>query len=544
MLRNIDSITLSSKVTNINITSRFIYKSYEKIETSKNDNVIDFNENPVTGSFIKISQGQDDLGDATETFISPNVVGYFNLLFKDKNVFNDFKNVNFIEELNSGNQAYIFKTYDVDILNLNNNVNFDAITNEFNRNANVSLKNDLLLQENFINAITFRSPASIISNNTDLDLFNFYYKNRYKETINNIEDSKNFFLTSINNKINKNVLEEFNIAVKKSLKVFYKAVIRENSETNSTINFLGHMYEKYKVENNSLKYLNSMLTLNRIVNFNDLAVNYGEKYLYKIRSLYIVSYIDVEDENVRNYAIIANNPYITQVIKCEDYELPECPVDIDFKIRKDESIEINWNYPDVLKNHIKGFQILRRYSTDDPFEVIGQIECHEEYDFNKQKESIDNLLIKKYPGSVINSFIDNTFDRSKVCIYAIRSISAHGQFSNYSKQISVFYDYLNHKLDKSIVAIKNCPVDYPNLFLLNNSKYVKNANNIIDNCINKKVSSVKIYVTPDYGKILHTSDENGEQITDSLYNKKYKFTLLNMSRNKQLEHEFTITNFN
>jgi hypothetical protein len=280
------------------------------------------------------------------------------------------------------------------------------------------------------------------------------------------------------------------------------------------------------------------------VSFNDLAVNYGEKYLYKIRSLYVISYIDLEDENVRNYAIIANNPFITQVITCEDYELPECPVDIDFKIKKDEAIEINWNYPDISKNHIKGFQILRRYSTDDPFEVIGQIECHEEYDFNKQKESIDNLLVKKYPGKIINSFLDKTFDKSKVAIYSIRSISAHGQFSNYSKQISVFYDYLNHKLDKSIVAIKNCPVDYPNLFLLNNSKYVKNANNIIDNCINKNVSSIKIYFTPDYKKVFDFEDfETGEQHVELLYNRKYKFTLLNVSRNKQLEHEFTITNF-
>jgi hypothetical protein len=540
MLRNIDSVTLSSKVSNINITARFIYRSYEKNETLKNDSVIDFYNEINSGSYIKISQAQEDdfVVDTNELFSEQNVLGYFNSIFLNKNIFNNFKNINFIEELNPGSDAYIFKTYDVDVVSLNNAINFNNI-------RNLDLKKDDILKLLFLDSILYRSPASVITKDSENNLFNFPFKNRYKEKIKNVEDSKKFFLTSINNQINKNVSDAFSVSTKKSLKIFYKKVISNNSDTNTTIDFLGHMYEKYKVVNNSLTYLNSMLSLDKKVSFNDLAVNYGEKYLYKIRSLYIVSYIDLEDENVRNYAIIANNPFVTQVITCEDYELPECPVDIDFKIKKDEAIEIIWNYPDVAKNHIKGFQILRRYSTDAPFEVIGQIECHEANDFNNQKENIDKLLVKKYPGKIINSFLDKSFDKSKVCIYAIRSISAHGQFSNYSKQISVFYDYLNHKLDKSIVAIKNCPVDYPNLFLLNNSKYVKNANNIIDNCINKKVSSIKIYFTPDYKSILDSElSDVDEQVTEILYNKKYKFTLLNMSRNKMLEHEFTITNFN
>lgn len=543
MIKNIDNVTLSSTFANINITSRFIYKSYEKNETSKNDNIIDFYDNINTGSYIKISQPSDSFADSTEVFSEQNVINYLKSNFSNKNIYNDFKNINFIEELNTGKNSYIFKTHDLDIVSLNDIVNFKSITLDFN-NRVIDLKKDDLLKTDFITSISYRSPSLIISSEEDIDYFNFPFRNRYKENIESLEDSKKFYLTNINNQINKNISEEFSISTKKSLKVFYKKVIYDNSDKDTTINFLGHMYEKYKVINGGLKYLNSVVDLNTKVSFSDLAVNYGEKYLYKIRSLYIVSYIDLDDVNVRNYAIIANSPYITKSIKCEDYELPECPVDIDFKIKKDESIEISWNYPDIDKNHIKGFQILRRYSTDVPFEVIGQIECHEEYDFNRQTETVDNLLIKKYPGKVINSFIDKTFDKSKVCIYAIRSISAHGQLSNYSKQISVFYDYLNNKLEKSIVAIKNCPVDYPNLFLLNNSKYVKNANNIIDNCINKNISSIKIYFTPDYRKTLESENDDGEQQTKSLYNRKYKFTLLNMSRSKKLEHEFTITNFN
>ena len=74
------------------------------------------------------------------------------------------------------------------------------------------------------------------------------------------------------------------------------------------------------------------------------------------------------------------------------------------------------------------------------------------------------------PGLIKYSFIDQDFDTSKVNIYTICSIDAHGLTSECSTQIGVVYDILLDKLIIDTISDAGAPIEYPNILIPRKTK--------------------------------------------------------------------------
>ena len=73
-----------------------------------------------------------------------------------------------------------------------------------------------------------------------------------------------------------------------------------------------------------------------------------------------------------------------------------------------------------------------------------------------------NLLRFRRPKT---SFIDKSFTMGSRPIYAIASVDAHGMTSNYSSQISVYYDKIKNRMESKLVSREGAPKPYPNIYL-------------------------------------------------------------------------------
>jgi hypothetical protein len=113
-------------------------------------------------------------------------------------------------------------------------------------------------------------------------------------------------------------------------------------------------------------------------------------------------------------------------------------------------------------------------------------------------------------------------------------------FSNYSEQIAILYDPFEDKIIYDIVSDSDAPRNKPNEKIMQNSKFFKYNDNMIDNLpILKNIKSIKLYVTPDYG-FVNIGDREISILKDD---EDYKFTIFRVNDLKKYEKDFKIKNF-
>lgn len=493
------------------------YKKYSKDESNREDyNIVDSN----IDSYVEIK-----LDDSIVSPLPLEIENHIESVIPNKHVNKyNMKYFNKVEEVFNYSNTFLDVNSEVNILNKIlasnlNDQNDSFVLNSLNNVSSVYTKNfiDERLVVDSVTTNIENSPVKVDNffRNIKLNEINKFANVIFKsdEKTKNYEDNlstESVFKTSFNN--------------------FYSRFISSANEEDNIIFNAGFYIEKYIKINDELNFMLGKYTTESL---NDRSINYGSTYVYVIRRVYIYESIDKDDARVKNYAFVCGTPFYSGDIYCVNKILPSIPDSLSF-YKKNNGMTITWDIPQDSIGNVKGIQILKRSSVNDPFEVIGQLESHEYYDYNVQSESVPETLIKRIPGFYFNEFTDVNFNMSKNQIYAIRSIASTGEKSNYSEQVLVYYDYLNDKLVTEVVCQRGCPVFYPNLYLSSNGNYFDSKNKIVDNGIIKNVSKIKVYLTPEYEKL-----NNGNDVLDT---EDYKFELYNMSRNKKIDYNFKITN--
>jgi len=275
----------------------------------------------------------------------------------------------------------------------------------------------------------------------------------------------------------------------------------------------------------------------------DLKVKYGSTYYYSIRAIYYVETQAEESDTGELYIIahlLSSKSSITRVVPCIETVAPPPPADFDVRWDANKAqLALEWNFPINPQRDIKKWQIFRRSSIKEAFQLI------KVYDFNDstivaddgQTEYPSPYLIEK----LVNPqtfFIDHEFVKNKstgeypTFIYAVCSVDAHGHSSNYSIQVECTFNRFKNKLLKKMVSHSGAPKPFPNYYLL--------MDTFVDVMrTSRKNNSVKVVFSPEYLKVVDNENNDLRLIKTGL-NESYKINLINLDIQDQQNIEINI----
>ena len=258
----------------------------------------------------------------------------------------------------------------------------------------------------------------------------------------------------------------------------------------------------------------------------DFKVAYGRNYTYTVEALYAASYLtpyklDAQPPGQKEFDIVqaTRNTFFVSSRKSrasfvETIEkVPPKPPEA-MRIMWDQENKgalIMWNMPANPQRDIKRFQVLRRSSIQDPFELQVEIDFDQSVVKYPTVEGVSREL-KITSKTPVFHYADKNIDKDKAYIYTLRSVDAHGMISQYSEQISVKYNRFTNKLDSTFVSPRGAPAQYPNFFLINRifSPTIKDSNH----------TRMKIYFDPEYLRL--TTEAEGQQdpadVTPRIFN--------------------------
>ena len=258
----------------------------------------------------------------------------------------------------------------------------------------------------------------------------------------------------------------------------------EFPDATNSIEIIGYVIDRYKFENESyVKDKTFFIDDTKTTTILDINVKYGETYCYAIRAIAkieIPSVLENSDTINKCMYYCAGKP-ITTTITCEEDVSPPPPAEINFNWEyKAKEFYVTWQMPFNAQRDIKQFQIFRRKSIHEPFELLEQ-QC---FDFSDVKQTTGEIIdgnnsamtkedaaFVKYFKLPTYSYLDKEFKidsetlTASKYIYAIASIDAHGFISNYSAQYEVSFDFYKNTITKKLVSVSGAPRPYPNLYL-------------------------------------------------------------------------------
>lgn len=262
----------------------------------------------------------------------------------------------------------------------------------------------------------------------------------------------------------------------------------------------GYIVQKLSVQSDGTQALISekSFTNPRATSFLDANVSYGRRYRYNVIAVY-KSEFEVtqqvrsdsgrfEDRKVIRTVLFASKGIATTVI-CEENIAPPPPVDLRFRYRGDNTgLNVTWNFPVNLQQDIKKFQVFRRSSTSEPFQLIKVYDFDDSVVKSADPEQVPQRLISRsiFPTTL---HCDTDFNKNSRFIYAICAIDAHGLTSNYSVQLEASYDRYRNRINTRVISRSDAPKPYPNIFL--------NRDTFIDTMKMSGYTRLNIYFDPE-----------------------------------------------
>lgn len=324
--------------------------------------------------------------------------------------------------------------------------------------------------------------------------------------------------------VNSNTLYDYNILPSAEPEIY-------NTLSKSAVAHAGYVVEKIEImPDGTLTALPPFKLSKDATTIIDPDVAYGANYVYKVRSIYAVEYDCItpvpgleDSQIVRCVFIVASSPNSMKIL-CTETEAPDPPSSTYFKYsHKKQGLEISWDFPKNPQGDIKGFQVFRRISINDPFTLI------KEYDFDnsiipvRRTESATSdtyfRLVKNGKPYVMTHCLDEEFTKKSSFIYAIASFDAHGHSSNYGAQFKVTYDKRTRKLKKHIISRSGGLKAYPNIFI--------NQDAFVDTMKVSGKNRMNIFFDPEYYQLIkknnnetygsdHTTETNVEFLNTTL----------------------------
>lgn len=301
------------------------------------------------------------------------------------------------------------------------------------------------------------------------------------------------------------------------------------------VEHVGYVIERYEVKQGDTvrKKRVFYITSPAVNTYLDAEVKYGVQYVYSIRNLIAFSATTVSDTNQfqRSRFLVMSRPSTFSSILTEEYIPPPPPSDINFRWDyQNASLQIDWAFPVNTQRDIKGWQIFRRSSVDEPFSLIAQLDFDDSIIRTPSAENVDKSLIKRYNSS-ITFYIESEYNKDSNFIYAVTSVDAHGMTSNYSAQFRVTFDRIQNKLKKVLISPSGAAKQYPNTYL--------RAELSLDSVKSSKVSRLRVYFDPEYLKVIDSRRRDLKFLKTNDRSGLYRFMLLNTDR--QLQSNFDIT---
>lgn len=304
------------------------------------------------------------------------------------------------------------------------------------------------------------------------------------------------------------------------------------SNLTNPVKFVGYIIDRYIASKNGFTkddtfYIEDISQTHYV----DKTVLYGVTYIYAVR---VVAAIKVMTYNSTGTSVDVSTIYVSSrpvsvPIECFEYCPPPPPDDLKFVYDyRNKSLVISWDTQMNPQRDIKQFQVMRRKSIREPFELIAQYgfdtttvghtgsgkkyTTGERVDANNVEEMLredlhmvhvqDAKIPKSYPVKTHTDrdfTVDTEFYVSSEYIYAVCSIDAHGMISNYSSQHYVTFDPYKNRLVTSVVCDSGSPRQYPNMNLRHDA--FKDAI-VVSGDDSRKL---EIYFTPEYFRV---RDEN------------------------------------
>jgi|11BtaG_2_1085332.scaffolds.fasta_scaffold00083_12 hypothetical protein len=520
-----------------NVKSKFTYNFYDKNESLVNDNeIINKLNNPL--SFIELEIDYLTQYDKRiEKYSS-----FYDLSLKDSiQVLNNKSlrksNLSLFNKLHEENESFISTSSDIKIENIE----------DYNKKLNISSSG-------------FESAISFITDNKKIEINRNILK-KYKETNRkNIITSKNI-LNSINKfekLFRKSQYEDsfFNsIEIAESFNPFKISSMSEFIASTEMFYFknIGIMIEKYFVEEDDIEtnYIKKDTKFFNIEDENnnnkksfllrDDSVKYGKKYVYAVYPVYVVTLPYKNDYYLTSSYILCDYPHVTEEIICKEFKRPVSPSRISFRyFEKERFLEINWSKPLEEQGDVKGYQIFKRNTLDEPYTLIKQIEFFDtENDELYEKNKNVSLEIIEKVNFDKNYCNDKDFLLNKIQIYTICSIDARGYVSNYSMQLAVFYDQINKEIIIDTVSISGAPLHMPNLLIPRKTKFFENDDKIVNNTpYEENVTKFTLYLTPECTSVI--SEDGADNRV--LLKENYKLNVLNLNTAESYINNINIKN--
>lgn len=312
-----------------------------------------------------------------------------------------------------------------------------------------------------------------------------------------------------------------------------------NPDTASRV--VGYIIEKYVVneETYELDKVKDIIIENPIsTRMIDTEVMYGKTYVYQIRTIAQVDFQSPsEDETdiLSSTMLISSKPSGRALVECIETIPPSEPAD--FKPvwnYSSNNLHLMWNFPVNPQRDIKKFQVFRRKTIFDPFELIVQLDFDDSTVRQPDREDIDENR-KIYTQQPALMFKDRDFKMSSKYIYAICSLDARNYTSNYSNQFEVSFDSSSNRLAVKEISPSGAPKQYPNLYLKQDL--------FVDTIRDSGHRRVSVYFDPEYLKV---TDSEGNSLDllrttkQSPNEKSGKYQLQFINVDQQKEKKVTI----
>jgi hypothetical protein len=277
-----------------------------------------------------------------------------------------------------------------------------------------------------------------------------------------------------------------------------------------------------------------VVTGNRPTEGYDSQVAYGQTYEYVCRTLAKFKIPATTDDGrvfIQTF-LVASKPTSPVRVTLKEDRAPDHPQDINYYYEySDDSLYITWSPPVNPQRDVKYYQVFRRSSTDEAFELIANLDFDDSVVRSNPVEAIDPSLTKSFK-DMPTFYIDHEFDKTKSYIYSLVSVDARQISSTYSPQIRVSFDTSKNKIKKESVCYGGAPKQYPN--------WTMQENFFVDSMKDSSHKNVNIYFNPEAYTLIRG---NGDTIP-AFYSttidplSKYVFQFINTDR--LLEQKFEV----
>lgn len=293
-----------------------------------------------------------------------------------------------------------------------------------------------------------------------------------------------------------------------------------------TVQVIGYIIDKIEIGSNVVH--ESIIIENPRANSAiDLKVKYGARYKYSMRTIAFIE-MQVKDSETNSVValsfLVSSKPSSKIVVLTEEDVPPPPPSDFTISwCHTTKSNRLMWNFPVNSQRDIKRFQVLRRRSIREPFQLIREYDFDDSQTRAPMREAPDPYLIQKLT-SPKTFYLDGEFNKNSRFIYAICSIDAHGLTSNYSMQIEVTFDKFKNKLANRLISLSGAPKAYPNAYL--------NSDTFVDTIKDSGHGKVEIYFNPEY---LKATDSSGVDVglLNTHQDSNFKLQLINIDLQQQ-----------